>query len=185
MPHSGLGVILVALALCGTAISAESKAVWIDVPFVSQTGEGCGAASIAMVMQYWQQRQSMAQNPAASYEQIDRTLDSPGGHGIFASAMERYFQQNGYHTFVFMGQPADLAEHLAKGRPLIAALKAGSGSELHYVVVAGIDPVQRIVLLNDPAQRKLLKEDKARFEKEWKAAGHWTLLAVPDEPAHK
>ena len=73
---------------------------------------------------------------------------------------------------------------IGAGRPLIAALKPGSGSSLHYVVVAGLDQPQQLVLVNDPAQRKLLKEDQSQFEREWKAAGHWTLLAVPETGTH-
>ena len=76
---------------------------------------------------------------------------------------------------------ADVKDHLAKGRPLIVALKPGRGP-LHYVVVAGVDWEQGVVLANDPAERKLLKSDRSSFEKEWKAAGNWTLLAVP-QPA--
>jgi hypothetical protein len=37
-------------------------------------------------------------------------------------------------------------------------------------------------LLNDPARRKLLKQDRSDFEKEWSATGQWTLLALP-QPA--
>jgi hypothetical protein len=51
-------------------------------------------------------------------------------------------------------------------------------------VVAGLDEEHKLVLLNDPAQRKLLKEDKSRFEQEWKATGNWTLLAVPETSSH-
>jgi hypothetical protein len=34
-------------------------------------------------------------------------------------------------------------------------------------------------MVNDPAQRKLLKQERSKFEKQWSAAGKWTLLAVP------
>ena len=40
------------------------------------------------------------------------------------------------------------------------------------------------VLTNDPAKRKLLKQARTNFEKEWKAAGNWTLLAVPQGSEH-
>ena len=33
--------------------------VWLDVPFVKQEKNGCGAASIAMVMQFWQRQQGL------------------------------------------------------------------------------------------------------------------------------
>ena len=97
--------------------------------------------------------------------------------------MERYFQQHGFRTFAFAGEWKDLKEHLEKGRPLIVALKPG-GSDLHYVVVVGLDGQQGVVLKNDPAERKLLKQERSNFEKEWKAAGNWTLLAVPQQGDH-
>ena len=155
--------------------------VWVDVPFVAQQGEGCGAAAIAMVMRYWDRERGLADGPATEYAQIDKALYSPKAHGIYASAMERYFREHGYTVFTFAGVASDLTQHLAKGRPLIAALQPGVGQPLHYVVVAGVDSEWHTVLVNDPAQRKLMQEDAARFEQEWKATGHWTLLAVPEK----
>ena len=35
------------------------------------------------------------------------------------------------------------------------------------------------MMLNDPAQRKLSEQDRPSFEREWSAAGKWTLLALP------
>lgn len=174
-----------ALVLCGAAFALAQSGLWLDVPFVPQQKDGCGAASIAMVMQYWQLHQHRPASPASGYAQIDRTLYSASAHGIYASDMVGYFQQNGYRAFAFTGAWPDLEQHLAKGRPLIVALKPGAGLPLHYVVVAGLDPASHSVLVNDPAQRKLLKQDRLRFEHEWAAAGHWTLLAVPDAPAHE
>jgi hypothetical protein len=49
------------------------------------------------------------------------------------------------------------------------------------VVVAGVDAEQGVVLTNDPAERKLLKQARTNFEKQWTAAGNWTLLAVPQD----
>jgi ABC-type bacteriocin/lantibiotic exporter with double-glycine peptidase domain len=111
-------------------------------------------------------------------------LLSHTAHGIYASDIERYFQQNGFSTFAFAGDWDALKHHLEKGRPLIVCLKPGSRLPLHYVVVAGMDQEAHLVLLNDPAQRKLLKKDYSRFEQEWKAAGHWTLLVLPGTSSH-
>jgi hypothetical protein len=33
--------------------------------------------------------------------------------------------------------------------------------------------------MNDPAERKLLTEERAAFEKDWSATHDWLLLAVP------
>jgi len=48
--------ILILLGVCGVLLAADLPGVWLDIPFVKQEKDGCGAASIAMVMQYWQQR---------------------------------------------------------------------------------------------------------------------------------
>lgn len=172
------------LLLCCGVLASAASGVWLDVPFVQQEKDGCGAASIAMVMQYWQQQQKQPGNPSADAGHIQQALFSRAAHGIYASAMEQYLHQNGYATFVFAGDRDLLQHHLEKGRPLIAALDPGSHLPLHYVVVVGFDEKAQLVILNDPAQRKLLKEDYSRFTKEWKAASFWTLLAVPNAVSH-
>lgn len=179
MPRNTLSAFVLSTVLCGAALAADLRSLWIDVPFVEQEREGCGAAVISMVMLYWQQQANQPKTPAAGSDHILRALHSDAAHGIYASDMVRYFEENGFRAFAFAGDWPDVEHHLAKGRPLIAAVKPGAGLPLHYVVVAGLDTEHGLVLLNDPAQRKLLKEDSARFELEWKAAGHWTLLALP------
>jgi len=169
---------------CAGAFAAGSAELWLDVPFVAQTKDGCGAASVAMVMQYWEHQQGQALRSAADPAEIFHALYSETAHGIYATAMARYFEVNGFRAFAFAANWMDIERQLHYGRSLIVALKAGSGSSLHYVVVAGLDQPQQLVLVNDPAQRKLLKEDRAEFDREWKAAGNWALLAVPEASAH-
>jgi predicted double-glycine peptidase len=185
---SGIARIAVALlGFCCVLLAADLPGVWLDVPFVKQEKDGCGAASIAMVMQYWQAQQGGPANDASDASQIQRVLYSAKAHGIYASDMERYFQENGFRTFTIRGEWEDLKQHLDKGRPLIVALKPvalkpialkpGSAGALHYVVVAGLGP--DTVTINDPAQRKLLQQDRPSFDREWSAAGKWMLLALP------
>src|SRR6266404_7116974 len=108
------------LCLCGGLFAAEPSGVWLDVPFVKQDKNACGAASIAMVMQYWQRQ--LGTLPSGDAEEIQRALYSPQARGIYASAMERYLQQRGFRTVAFRGEWKDLKEHLEKGRPLIVSL---------------------------------------------------------------
>jgi len=158
----------------------SSSGVMLDVPFVAQPKDGCGAASIAMVMQYWEPDVRHGRAPRADAATIQRALYSKQARGIFASAMQRYFQDAGYRTFAIHGSWADLKANLEKGRPLIAGLAPqGARDPLHYVVVAGIDWENDRVFVNDPAQRKLVKIGRAEFEKQWAATENWTLLAVP------
>jgi predicted double-glycine peptidase len=115
----------------------------------------------------------------ADAPEIQTSLYSSKAHGIYASDLERYFEQHRYRAFAFEGRMQDLEQHLAKGRPLIVALKPAAQTPLHYVVVAGVDAAKNVVFVNDPAERKLLQRDFATFEKEWRGTGNWTLLAVP------
>jgi len=186
IPRTVLCSVIFVLLLPAFALAADagSANLWLDVPFVAQTKDGCGAASIAMVMQYWEKQKGKPASLQADPAQILHALYNQAAHGIYASAMTGYFQHNGYRAFAFDANWSDIELELRHGRPLIVALKPGSGSSLHYVVVAGIDQPGQLVLVNDPAQRKLLKEDQARFDREWQAAGRWTLLAVPFMSQH-
>jgi len=174
-------IALVLLGVCGALLAADLPGVWLDVPFVKQEKDGCGAASIAMVMQYWQRQQGQSAGQNSDAVQIQHALYSAKAHGIYASDMERYFREKGFRTFTIRGEWEDLKQHLDKGRPLIVALKPARSGRLHYVVVTGLE--QGIVMVNDPAQRKLLKQDRPGFEQEWSAAGKWTLLALPQKEA--
>ena len=173
-------LVVMFICSCGVLSAAVSAGLWIDVPFVKQEKNACGAASVAMVMQYWLKQQGRSAPESADVMQIHRSLYIPAADGVYASAMERYFQKHGFRTFSFSGEWNDFRQHVQNGRPLIVALKPSRGdASLHYVVVVGMDSEQEIVFLNDPARRKLLKQDRAGFEKQWSATGNWTLLALP------
>jgi predicted double-glycine peptidase len=159
---------------------APAAAIWIDVPFAAQTKDGCGSASIAMVMRYWDRKENLPTAAAADPEKIQALLFSRRAGGIFSNSMREYFQQSGYQAFTFQGQWSDLEHHLALGRPLIVGIQpSGSLGLLHYVVVVGIDRTRGYVFVNDPAQQKMLRISREGFESEWRHTHNWTLLAVP------
>lgn len=133
-----------------------------------------------MVMEYWARQEH---RPAASDSQvasIQRRIFSPKQHGATPEAIENYFHSHGYLAFGVNGTWSDLQQQLSRGRPLIVALRPPGESQLHYVVIAGIDPARQLVMMNDPAQRKLLTQERQGFEKDWSATHDWMLLAVPD-----
>ena len=166
-------------------LAEAPAAIWIDVPFVAQPREGCGAASLSMVMQYWAGKQGASTSADSDVERIQSQLYSKKEHGIPAEQMSAYLRQHGFQAFAFPGKWSDLEEQIAKGRPLIVALRPEGQSELHYVVIDGVDTKRGLVTMNDPAVRKLLSEERARFEKEWSATHNWTLLAVPAQSHQK
>jgi predicted double-glycine peptidase len=151
------------------------QALWVDVPFIQQGKDGCGSASIWMVIEYWKP------GTAGSVDDIQRQLYSKTAGGIYARDIARYFEAHGYRAYAFQGEWVDLEQHVSKGRPLIVSLELNTrGVPLHYVVVAGVDAVQDIVLLNDPAQRKSMSMSRAEFEASWRVTQNWTLLALPE-----
>jgi predicted double-glycine peptidase len=174
---------LLSVALARPAAAAPAPAgVLLDVPFVRQSKNGCGAASLSMLLHYWEKQQGEAISPRARESFIEQTLD-PHRRGIVNTDMEAYLRDSGFRVFAFAGHRADLRENLSQGRPLIVALGPSSGAgPLHYVVVAGIDWARNFVFLNDPAQRKLFRMTRDQFTAEWQATGRWTLLAVPQLP---
>lgn len=182
MRRIALDLGLLAGLLAGAALAAgaqSAQAIWIDVPFVQQPREGCGAASLAMVMQYWAHETGRPATADSSVEAIERAMDSPQGHGVLASSMAEYLRRHGYQVFALSGRWSDFETELRKGRPLIVALRPEGQRALHYAVVDGVDPERGLVTMNDPAERKLLSEERGAFEKEWSATAYWMLLAVP------
>jgi predicted double-glycine peptidase len=162
------------------AQSPSTSGIWLDVPFIKQTIDGCGSASIAMLLQYWSAHGTPVPAERADAARIQKLLYSRKAHGIFASDMERYLRESGFREFAVRGDWKDLRQHLEQGRPLVVSVQpSGAKGPLHYVVVTGIDWQREAVFLNDPARGRLLRIERQEFEKEWSAARNWMLLAVP------
>ncbi|MBI4474285.1 MAG: C39 family peptidase, partial [Acidobacteria bacterium] len=156
-------------------LASFSQGLWIDVPFLSQDKNGCGPASVWMLLEYWKS------GSAPSVDMIRREIFSDEAGGVYARDMEAYLRRRGFRTFAFRGDWVDIEQHIAKGRPLIVCLEQNArGIPFHYVVVAGIDTAQNLVLVNDPARRKLVSIERTDFEQAWKGTENWTLLAVPE-----
>jgi ABC-type bacteriocin/lantibiotic exporter with double-glycine peptidase domain len=165
------------------AASGAGRGLWIDVPFVPQTRNACGAANAAMLLRYWSAQGARLQGADASLEALHARLYSAEEKGALGSALAALLEEAGLRTFAFEGRYEDLEEHLANGRPLVVCLEPRGQSRLHFALAVGLDPAEDVVLLNDPARRKLAKIDREEFLESWRGAGSWTLLAVPrDRP---
>lgn len=178
-----LGVVTWLLG-CAAMLAQTPAAMWIDVPFVAQPREGCGAASLSMLMQYWAAKAGSPSSDESDVAHIQQLLYSKKEHGIPAEKMGAYLRRHGFQAFAFPGKWSDITEQIAKGRPLIVALRPEGQTELHYVVIDGVDTEQGLVTMNDPAERKMMREERRQFEREWSATHNWTLLAVPAASSH-
>ena len=164
------------------AAPQETAGVWLDVPFVKQSEDGCGSAAISMILQYWNAQGVRIDARRADAQAIQKQLYSPKARGIFASDIENYLKGSGFQVFVLAGSWMGLEENLRQGRPLIVSLRPG-GRSRHYVVVTGIDWQHDAVFIHDPARGKLLRVERAEFEKQWRSNRNWMLLAVPEKAA--
>src|SRR5256884_105943 len=118
----------------------ETAGVWLDVPYVKQSEDGCGSAVISMLLEYWKAHGAHVGSQRADAAAIQNQLYSRKARGIHASDMESYLKDSGFRAFPLNGDWKDLLEQLKQGRPLIVSLQPGSAkAPLHYVVVAGID----------------------------------------------
>jgi predicted double-glycine peptidase len=173
-------ILCAVLLLAARAAAVQGAAgLWLDVPYIRQDKDGCGSASLAMVLRYWQSKNISVAEERTDPAKIQRKLYFAKPHGIYASDMERYLRESGLEVFSFRGEWRDLRSHIAKGRPLIAGLKP-KHAPAHYVVIVGVDPQDAAVLVNDPERGKLLRMDRSEFEKVWQGTDNWTLLAVPN-----
>jgi ABC-type bacteriocin/lantibiotic exporter with double-glycine peptidase domain len=160
----------------------ETAGVWLDVPYVKQSEDGCGSAAISMLLQYWNAHGAEIDSQRVKAAAIQKQLYSRKVHGIYASDMESYLKESGFRVFPLNGDWKDLLEQLKQGRPLIASLQPGNArNPLHYVVVTGIDWQTGAVFINDPARGKLLRVARADFEKQWRSNRNWMLLALPEK----
>jgi ABC-type bacteriocin/lantibiotic exporter with double-glycine peptidase domain len=171
------------LGCAGPLASQESAGVWLDVPFVKQSKDGCGSAAISMVLQYWNEHGAKIETHRSDPQAIQKELYSSAARGIHSSDMERYLKESGFRVFPVDGKWTDLEEQLRKGRPVIVSLRPNGGAPLHYAVVTGMDWEKGAVFLHDPARGKLLRIERTEFEKEWRANRNWMLLAVPEKTA--
>lgn len=163
-----LGILLATLA--------QAASQPLTVPFFKQQKNGCGAASVAMVMHYWGGQKADAPaypNPAEVY----RSLYDAELHGIPLVEMKRYLEDNGFRAYTLHGRWVDVEQHVGKGRPVIVSLKKKDSSSMHYAVVTGTAKDQ--VLLNDPTHKGTTRMKRSEFEKQWNQADGWMLLAAP------
>jgi ABC-type bacteriocin/lantibiotic exporter with double-glycine peptidase domain len=173
-----LSILLTGIVSITTTVSGFNAAS-LQVPFIKQTREGCGSASMAMIIEYWRDRLPTASIQPADVRQIQQRLHTPEARGIYGADMEAFLREAGFHAFRIKGTKDDLLEHLSRGRPLIVCLQPSRGAPLHYVVVTGYEKEADAFIVNDPARGKFLQEDASRFLKAWKPTGNWTMIAVP------
>src|SRR5207247_10215880 len=97
MPRSPLAPLCALCVTLGSVTAvAESSGVWLDVPFVKQKRNGCGAASVSMVMQYWIRNGARIPQGDADASLIEQALYSRKQKASSAPACETILSGRGF-----------------------------------------------------------------------------------------
>jgi ABC-type bacteriocin/lantibiotic exporter with double-glycine peptidase domain len=145
-------------------------AATLDVPYVPQQKDTCGAAALSMVLRYW--------GVAVSHDEVAGELLQPELRGIAGSQLAAFAAGRGLTAIAHEGDIDHLRDHVGKGRPMIVAWAMGRGRH-HDVVVIGFDDARGRVIVHDPARGAARHVARDTFRRRWAGAGYWTLLVTP------
>jgi ABC-type bacteriocin/lantibiotic exporter with double-glycine peptidase domain len=169
---------------CGAALfepyrpgSLAPDAALLNVPLVRQEHErSCGFAAASMLFQYYDQ-------PVGEADRELLLREPESADGVTGRALQGLLERNGFRAQVFAGElfdgtsPRGVLYHLRRGRPLVAMLSV-DGPRRHYVVVSGLDTLNGIVVIVDPAKGVVACRAHA-FLDLWEQGNRFALLAVP------
>jgi len=157
--------------LFGLEHSCQNKSYFIDVPFIKQENNYCGAASLAMVFKYWGKNISQYSIADKIYEKSKK--------GVSSKNLKSFSEENGFLAFIYKGDLENIKENIKKGRPLIIAMSSNSPTGFHYIVVVGYNKDSSIILVNNSYSGKLKTIRVKDFIKKWTKSDYWTLLILP------
>ncbi len=154
-----------------------SRHLLLDVPYLAQTEDLCGGASLAMVFRYWG---DTSVEPQVFLPLVDRSGHADGG--IRTTALRQAAADRGWQATALApaSDPFATTEtEIDRGHPLIALIEVRPRI-YHYVVIVGLTPAA--VVVHDPAAAPYSAITREEFERRWAPTGHWLLLVVPHGP---
>lgn len=184
MSKSGLSLFFIAWLSCACATTArqtenlsqltrgipESHLI-SQVPFINQSDNFCGPATLAMVMQFHGVQVTM--------NELGDKVFTPGKQGTFQTDMISAGRRHKMMAVKIEGIPALLTE-VHNDHPVIVFenLAFDSFPRWHYAVVIGYNiPKKQIVLHTGDQEQKTWAMD--RFERSWIPADYWGLVLLP------
>lgn len=155
----------------------------LDVPFVPQTTDQCGPASLSMLLTH-----TGAQAPV---EQLRERVYLPARAGSLQVELLAATREASRIALVVQPTPDELLAHLDAGQAVLVLQDLGVAwrSRWHYAVVIGYLPQQQVfVLRSGPKPRQLVK--RRTFLKSWQRGGNWGMVAlrpgvVPDNVSER
>lgn len=169
--------VLLALAFTGCAITpdpdlADAAPVELDsVPFVAQTTDQCGPASLSMVLRH--------AGANVSLEELRGRVYLPARNGALQAEMLAAVRFSNRVAHRIAPTTDALLQNLHDGRPVLVLQDLGIAwrQKWHYAVLIGYLPSQDAFVLRSGPERRLLVT-RRRFEKSWEAGGRWGIVAL-------
>ncbi|MEQ1910692.1 MAG: C39 family peptidase, partial [Vicinamibacterales bacterium] len=142
----------------------------LEVPYLTQTGELCGGAALAMVLRYWGSRDVFSEDFAPL---LDRSTNGIPVDALAKAARDR----GGAAIETREGESTSgLRTALDQGRPAITLIQ-DTPTTYHYVVV--VARTDAVVIFHDPARAPFRVMSVDQFDRVWSTTGRWMLVVLP------
>lgn len=156
----------------------------IGVPFVEQSENYCGPATLSMALGFY--------NKSIGMEQVAPLMYNTEKKGTLQADMLSAARRLGMNAVAIEGLPA-LLQEVAAGHPVIVFenLALSWLPQWHYAVVYGYDlNTPHVLMHSGPEAAK--RWDMEKFERSWMLANYWGMVVLPpgqlsvtaDELAH-
>ncbi|KAB2879346.1 tetratricopeptide repeat protein [bacterium] len=150
-------------------LEPPKKVVIENIPYVKQHGPQCAAASLSMVLSYY--------NHYIDQDDIYSVIKSDYA-GAQSNDILSYPRSLGtYKSFGYIGTIEDLKERIDQGIPVLVFLTPfGYG---HVVVVIGYDESKHQIIMHDPTVANNQAVSYDDFLQEWRQSGNECAIIIP------
>lgn len=176
-------ILSVALLLQGCATSPKTDALLKDhsgiaeyakikeVPFIKQTKNHCGPASLAMILEY--------NNRTVDLKELSSQMVTPKARGTYATDLITAVRRQGMIA-IKINDLKSLLTEVSAGNPVLVFQNVGLSfmPKWHYAVVVGHDLDGPDVILHS-GENKFKKTDMRFFERTWSMTDYWAIVVIP------
>ncbi len=166
--HTGLLAVLLAATGC---LTPGRNTITLKVPYQPQEPEQCGAAALAMVLNYW--------GYAETTETLGHELLVPAIHGTIPALIADAARTRGFEASIRSVPLASLPSLLREGIPPIVFLAPEAPATVgHFAVVTGMRADASAIRLHGPRKPNQWWA-RERFLQRWKKNGTQAILILP------
>lgn len=151
----------------GLPMSSKIK----NVPFIKQSQNHCGPASLAMILE--------SLNKKSDLKQLSIQTITPKANGTYTTDLTTSVRRQGM-LGIEVKNLENLLTEIAAGHPVLVFQNLGFSflPKWHYAVALGYDLEGPDMILHS-GSNKYLKNDMRFFERTWNLAENWGLVILP------